>query len=57
MMAVEIDGADEVEIELLPLDHSPEIEVEELLLGRVEPEAGEDHRRTTSLHVENQSNW
>jgi len=40
-VAVEVDGADDVEIELLSEDHPPEVEVEKLLLRRVESEAGE----------------
>lgn len=50
VMTIEVNGADDVEIELLLLNHSPEIEVEQLLLGWVEPEAGEVQLGSASVH-------
>ena len=40
-MAVDVERADDVEVELLAVDHAVQVEVEELLLGGVEPEARE----------------
>lgn len=40
-MAVDVEGADDVEVELLAVDDAGEVEAEELLLGGVEPEARE----------------
>jgi len=41
VVAVDVEGADDVEVELLAVDDAGEVEAEELLLGGVEPEARE----------------
>jgi hypothetical protein len=41
VVAVDVEGADDVEVELLAVDDAGEVEAEELLLGGVEPEAWE----------------
>ena len=52
VVAVDVERADDVEVELLAVDHAVEVEVEELLLRGVEPEA-----REVLLHFHGHCHW
>lgn len=51
LMAIEIDGGDDIKLKPLSKDHPLEVEVEELFLRGVESEAREIEPRSTSLHA------
>lgn len=50
MEAIEINSADDVEVEFLSEDLPPQVEVEKLLLSRMEPESGEIELGPAFIH-------